>query len=277
MRIFLGFLAALCLLVAVNDVVDGQQPDGPFYEVQPGDTLYSISQQFDSTVQAIQDANRIVDPSILLIGQQLLLPGYEGIAGLVRTRPVRPGENLRTLPMLLGNERSTLLQLNRIVNPAALYLGQPLIHLVAERAAVAPTGQFVLAGATDTFLGMAVRTHRSPVELRLFYGWPAARSPIFGEFVYLPGEQPLATLPAPFEQISISPEHPAQGQPVVITVAAAAGAAVSGRFADADARNPARRKVARTSAIKNARLGESGVYIVHGGCGFQGRFVFPIR
>ncbi len=234
MRIIFGFLAALCVVFVVSGVAGGQQFEGPFYEVQPGDTLYSIAQQFGSTVQSLQDANGIVDPSILAIGQQLLLPGYDGITGMVRTRPLRPGENLHTLPLQLANERSALLQLNRIVNPAALYLGQPIIHLVSEHEEDAHTGQFVLANSADTMLGLALRAGRSPVELRLLNAWPGPRSLVSGEFVYLPGEQPLGAAPTPFEHISIAPEHPVQGQPVVVRVKVAAGATVSGRFAESD-------------------------------------------
>ncbi len=234
MRIIFGFLAALCVLLVVSGVAGGQQTEGPFYEVQPGDTLYSIAQQLGSTMQALQDANGIADPSMLVIGQQLLLPGYVGITGMVRTRPLLPGENLRMLPLQLGNERSTLLQLNRIVNPAALYLDQPLIHLVPEQAEAARTGQFVLATSEDTLLGLAVRCGRNPVELWMLNGRPAPGSLVVGDFIFLPSESPLEGLPAPFEQISISPEHPGQGQPVVITVMVAAGAAVSGQFAEAD-------------------------------------------
>ena len=210
MRIIFGFLAALCALAAFSDVAGVQQPEGPFYEVQAGDSLYSIAQQFDSTVEALQDVNRIADPSLLAIGQRLLLPGYEGITGLVRTRPLRPGETLRTLRLQLGNDRSTLLQLNRITNPAALYLRQPLIHVASEQVEAAPTGEFVLAGSQDTLLGLALRAGRSPVELALLNGWPGPRVLIPAELFYLPGEQPLAALPAPFESVDVSPQHPAQ-------------------------------------------------------------------
>ncbi len=234
MRIIFGFLAALCALAAFSGVAGGQQPEGPFYEVQPGDSLYSIAQQFGSTVQALQDANGIVDPSLLVIGQRLLLPGHEGITGLVRTRSLRPGETLRTLRLQLGNDRSTLLQLNQIINPAALYLGQPLIHVAPEQAEAAPTGQFVLAGPQDTLFGLALRAGRSPVELALLNGWPGPRVLVPAELLYLPGEQQLDALPAPFERVDVSPQHPAQGQPVVVSVTVAAGAAVSGRFAETD-------------------------------------------
>lgn len=45
------------------------------YTVQPGDTLYKISQQYGTTVQAIASANNITDPSQLRVGQTLNVQG----------------------------------------------------------------------------------------------------------------------------------------------------------------------------------------------------------
>ena len=250
MRIIFGFFAALCVLFAVRGVAGGEQPEGPYYEVRSGDTLYSIAHQFGSTVQTLQDANGITDPYILAIGQRLLLPGYVGINGLLGTHPLRPGENLRTLSLQLGTDRSVLLQLNRIVNPAALYLYQPLVHLVPEQVESVRTGRFMLATSADTLLGLALRVGRSPFELGLLNGWNAQHSIVPGEYVYLPGEQPLGSFPAPFESISLAPEHPVQGQTVVITVASSLGAILSGSFAEGDI---------KFAALANENIGLFGI------------------
>jgi murein DD-endopeptidase MepM/ murein hydrolase activator NlpD len=222
------------VLLVVNGVAEGQQDEGPVYEVQPGDTLYSVAKQFGSTTQALQNANGISDPSILTIGQQVLLPGYVGITGMVSTRPLLPGDTLRTLPMQLGTERSTLLHLNRIVNPAALYLGQPLIYIVPEHEEAVPTGQFVPMTSTDSLLGLAVRSGRSLFELWLLNGKPAPGSLLVGDVIYIPSEHSLEALPTPFKHISVSPGHPRQGQPVEIKVILDEGATVSGHFSDAN-------------------------------------------
>jgi LysM repeat protein len=47
------------------------------YTVQPGDTLLVIAAQFGVSVQAIQDANGIMDPRRLQVGQSLMVPGPE--------------------------------------------------------------------------------------------------------------------------------------------------------------------------------------------------------
>jgi murein DD-endopeptidase MepM/ murein hydrolase activator NlpD len=45
------------------------------YEVQAGDTLFDIAQRFGTTVEAIVEANGLVDPADIAIGQILIIPG----------------------------------------------------------------------------------------------------------------------------------------------------------------------------------------------------------
>lgn len=50
-------------------------PGGPrTYEVQPGDTLGAIANQFGVTVEAIVAANDIADPDVIDVGQVLVIP-----------------------------------------------------------------------------------------------------------------------------------------------------------------------------------------------------------
>jgi spore germination protein YaaH len=50
---------------------DGQQTT---YTVQPGDTLFAIATEFGTTVDAIVDVNAIVNPSLIFVGQELVIP-----------------------------------------------------------------------------------------------------------------------------------------------------------------------------------------------------------
>lgn len=47
---------------------------GRVYIVQPGDTLYSIAQKFNVTVDAIAQLNNITRPDLIYTGQRLLIP-----------------------------------------------------------------------------------------------------------------------------------------------------------------------------------------------------------
>ncbi|MFQ3566007.1 MAG: LysM peptidoglycan-binding domain-containing protein [Aggregatilineales bacterium] len=47
---------------------------GEIYTVRPGDTLFTISQRFGVSIQAIVDANNLTNPDRLSIGQTLIIP-----------------------------------------------------------------------------------------------------------------------------------------------------------------------------------------------------------
>lgn len=52
-------------------------PTPIIYVVQPGDTLLGIAVQFDLPAEAVQEANGIIDPRRLQIGQELIIPDPE--------------------------------------------------------------------------------------------------------------------------------------------------------------------------------------------------------
>lgn len=56
---------------------DNFPKQGLSYTIQKGDTLSSIAARFRSTVKDIQNANRIVDPTKIQVGQTLFIPGGE--------------------------------------------------------------------------------------------------------------------------------------------------------------------------------------------------------
>jgi hypothetical protein len=59
-----------------------QQPaepaaDGETYAVQDGDTLWDIAVRFDTTVEAIVEANPTLNPEALVIGEEITIPAAE--------------------------------------------------------------------------------------------------------------------------------------------------------------------------------------------------------
>ena len=69
------------------------QSGGPVYVVQPGDTLRSIAARFNVTMAALVAANNIADPNLLGVGQQLVIPGLQGISGVLDSEVINFGDH----------------------------------------------------------------------------------------------------------------------------------------------------------------------------------------
>jgi len=97
--------------------------------VQRGDTLWSISQRYKTTISQIELANQLENPDALAVGQALVIPEAN------REYIVQPGDTLWMIAQRYGTTVQTLAQFNRISNPALIYAGQ-MIQLPAQLHAV---------------------------------------------------------------------------------------------------------------------------------------------
>jgi len=97
--------------------------------VQPGETLFRIALRYNTTVEAIAQANGISNPWFIYPGQQLTVP--LGPAGSVppsprRTYVVQPGDTLYTIALRFNTTVETLMVLNNLSNANLLHEGQVL-------------------------------------------------------------------------------------------------------------------------------------------------------
>ncbi len=115
----------LALVLLVPQPVSAQTT-GPVYIVQPGDTLWSIAVRFNVSLDDLMNANNLTD-SNLAAGQQLIIPGLEGLTGFLNTEVVGFGDSLRGLARRNQVSVSLLQRLNHIISPSELYVGVSLI------------------------------------------------------------------------------------------------------------------------------------------------------
>ena len=108
-------------------------PEAPVYVVQAGDTLFSIAQRFETTVEAIVTANDIADASLIRVGQKLVIPTVRPelvppTAPELNTRihPVRNGDTLPSLAFYYGTTVWALRERNELDRLGLLWPGQEL-------------------------------------------------------------------------------------------------------------------------------------------------------
>ena len=79
------------------------------YIVQPGDTLFSIAQQFGVSVQALMQANGLTVPGYVYVGQRLIIPRPQPQPPFPFPFPPGPDRNLeqRVTRLEAENDRQT--------------------------------------------------------------------------------------------------------------------------------------------------------------------------
>lgn len=99
--------------------------------VQPGETLFSIAQQYGTTVNAIAQANQITNPWFIYVGQELIIPSGGGDmgppAGPGTTYVVQPGDTLYSIAVQYGTTVEALTVANNLSSPNFIYVGQRLV------------------------------------------------------------------------------------------------------------------------------------------------------
>ena len=97
------------------------------YTVRSGDTINSIASSFGISVQQLRELNNLLDDNIMA-GQILRIPEGEPTPTPEPFRhTVAANETLSSIAALYGVNYNTLIEVNNILNPDALQVGQTLL------------------------------------------------------------------------------------------------------------------------------------------------------
>ncbi len=212
------------------------QPDGPVYVVEAGDSLWAIAARFGISMDDLADKNGITDPGQLAIGARLVIPGFEGLSGVLAFESVPIAENITSLSQFYDMPREALLRLNRFTNPDDAYAGSQLIVIEKEEAqqnASVSAGRATLK-AGQSLMEAAIQRGVSPWVLMRDNQMRGAWDLLPGENIYLPNEDALSlgALPEMVVEFNVNPLPLIQGHTLVIRVGAPQVTSITGQFHD---------------------------------------------
>jgi len=230
-RFFIIFL--LILVIVPFKPALAQDPTGPIYIVQPGDSLYSIAARFSITIDDLLAANGITNPNQLAVGQQLVIPGLQGITGILDTRFINFGDSYRSLMRQTQVPDVLFRRLNRVVSPSEFYVGSNMIVPIQQDQ---PQYNKRVSPATgESMLELAVKNNTSVWALTDINQLGGSWAGLPGDTLYIPGEASennASGLPSAFVSAEIRGLPLKQGGTGVITVVAQPGAVLGGLLVD---------------------------------------------
>ena len=129
-------LLALLLLQTAAGPSNAQEetPEPRVHVVRPGDTLFDIARRYDTTVDAIAAANDMSDPTLIVVGEKLVIPSDRteraeppDPSTRRRLHRVRDGESLPFLAYRYGTTIWGMREENGLNHLGVLVPGQELI------------------------------------------------------------------------------------------------------------------------------------------------------
>jgi murein DD-endopeptidase MepM/ murein hydrolase activator NlpD len=272
-RIALIFFLIIGLLLpgsyaSANSLVTGkvyQQQDGAVYIVQEGDSLWDIAVRFKVSMDDLAKANGISDPSQLVVGQRLVIPGLSGIQGVLTTGTVSYGETLRSLSRRYQVPVETLSKLNHLTSPNELYAGSTLI--IPEENSGAGTSRRSLVLPGQSLLESAILDGVSPWNYVIANRLPGTWGALPGDVLHLPGQSESdgenpgpGALPEAISAVKLAPTPVLQGDVTEVVITSTVPVSLTGSLNGHDLHFFASSPVSYTSLQGIHAMTEPGIY-----------------
>ena len=206
---------------------------GPIYIVSEGDSLLGIAGMFNVSYLDIMVFNNITDPNQIYPGQQLIIPGLEGIVGVLSSKVVPFGDSQRSISRQYRISNDQLRRLNHIISPTEFYAGA---HLIMVEESDKPSWKNSSnLGTGETILELAIKRNISAWQVsdinNLIGTWDA----LPGDTLYDPGNRldgNRTGLPSIFVSAVVDPLPIIQGTTIQIRVSTSQEAKLSGSLVD---------------------------------------------
>ncbi len=231
-KIFPTFFLILLLLIPFQPA-QAQEVNGPVYIVQPGDSLSSIAVFFSISLTDLMSANGITDPNQLDAGQQLVIPGLDGITGVINTQLINFGDSFRSLTRRTQVPLDMFKKLNHIVSPSEFYVGVNMI--VPAQGGSQNLSKRVSIGAGESLLEAAIKQGTDVWTLAHYNGLQGVWDSLPGDTLFAPGEaseQTSSGLPPAFINAEIRDLPIKQGGTGVIRVKTISNVTLGGVLVD---------------------------------------------
>ncbi|SBO43452.1 LysM peptidoglycan-binding domain-containing protein [Cyanobium sp. NIES-981] len=169
-------LAALALAVALPLPSLAPTPVHAQVVVRPGETLSEIAERHGVSLSRLMQANGITNPDLVVVGQNLVIPGGVARSNGSRTASgsvtVKPGETLSEIAEREGVSMSQLMQANGLGNADLVMVGQRLAVPGRSRSSAAagsparatPTAPYTVQSG-ETLSDIAARFGTTPERL----------------------------------------------------------------------------------------------------------------
>ncbi len=215
-----SFLVFVLLVLGLAPVPVAAQASGPVYVVQAGDTLWGIALMFGLDAAQLADANAMTLNDPLVIGREIVVPGFEEISGVLTTRPVDFGETVRSLSLRHGLTIETVMRLNRVVNPGRLFVGQDVIFPQGQGdGLLIPESATLQVEEGETDLELSMRSGFSSWALRAINARTTRMWSVPGERLSVPAPgRPSTGLDIHVESVTVQPLPARQGRTSEIEV-----------------------------------------------------------
>ena len=230
---FLIIITLFIYFISPSFVHGQDNTDDPIYIVQPGENLSIIAEKFGIAVADLITANNFVDSNIISAGTELIIPGLEGISGVLSVKPVELGE---TVPVILNKYEiniENLLKLNPLTSPSEVYVGTNLVLPISILEDPNSPNQVISITNNSSLLTESVKSGLShwDITMQNRTGNPTYQLPDESYFYFNQDAVQSSSIFSPFiQEIVINPLPLSQGHTAVFKIFHSLPVAIAGSF-----------------------------------------------